>query len=158
MNLIEEKIIRAVAKGKVSAATISLATRYLAKHEALAARPAPKALVHHAKERKQEEREQEKISTLTWTLVLNRSASDNSGKVVCEACHGFAPRGLEPHHLELGASGRRDHPEVVMALCGDCHRLGSKSAHQAPRFFAQTIVVPWAERHGFALPNRKEYR
>lgn len=158
MNSTEETIIRAVAAGRVTKGTVMLAKRVLERKDALAAQPSPPAVEHHARERKAEEREEEKVSQLTWVLVLNRSASDHSGKVVCEACRAFAPWGLEPHHLELGASGRRDHPEVVMALCSDCHRLGPKSAHQSPRFFAQTIVVPWLTAHGYPTPNRKEYR
>jgi hypothetical protein len=79
---------------------------------------------------------------------------DHRMRRCCEACH--KEKALEPHHLILRA--RTDAPEVVMGLCRDCHTLDPHSAHRSPRAFAQKIVVPWAARHGYPLPNRKEYR
>ena len=120
------------------------------------AKALPTSVVHHAKERRAEEAEAETVKADAWQAVLDRTWRDHRGRQSCESCHQV--RALEPHHLELGAGGRRDAPEVVMALCAECHRIGDVSAHLTPKRFAQTVVVPWAQAHGYSLPNRKEYR
>lgn len=116
----------------------------------------PASVVHHAQVRRDEEREVEEVGAATWAACLYRTRVDHRAREACEACHRQRP--LEPHHLELGAGGRRDAPEVVMAVCRDCHTLAPDSAHRAPRRFAQTVVVPWLRAHGYPTPNRKEYR
>jgi hypothetical protein len=154
---------------KVTRGTIHLARRLIGQREERAARAAAKActtgavakkaiasLDHHAKARRAEEREAEGCRLDVWMAVQERATVDHRGRCCCEACH--RPRTLEPHHLELGAGGRPDRIDLVMALCRDCHTLDADSAHRRPRFFALTVVVPWARGHGYALPNRKEYR
>lgn len=173
MNRIEEQIIRAVAEERVNRGTVLLAKRYLERRERHAAEAAARSCTteavakaaiasveHHKKARRAEERELEQVGEETWRLVLERVVIDHRGHVCCEACARLATPGreLEPHHLELGAGGRRDAPEVVMALCCDCHRLAPSSAHRRPRWFVQNVVIPWLDRHGYPHPNRKEYR
>jgi hypothetical protein len=118
------------------------------------AKQPPATVAHHAKVRRAEERELEEVKRETWDAVLERIRVDHRARVACEGCH--KERALEPHHLVLGE--RTDAPHLVMGLCAGCHRLTPFSAHQAPRLFAQTVVIPWAAAHGFELPNRKEYR
>lgn len=156
MNIIEEKILRAVAAEKVSRATVLLAQRYLAGKDALAERPAPASVEHHEKVRRLEEREAEDTSIETLFLCRDRTAIDHRGRLACEACHH--EKALEPHHLLMGAGGREDRPDVVMLICRDCHILDPRSAHRSPRAFAAKVVIPWAQAHGYQLPNRKEYR
>ena len=124
------------------------------------AKAAIASVEHHEKVRRAEEREREQVSAHTWVACCARSRIDHRGALACEDCHRHATStvGMEPHHLELGAGGRRDAPEVVMVLCADCHRLDPDAAHRRPRHFAQTVVIPWARAHGYDLPNRKEYR
>ena len=154
MNTIEEQILQAVAQDKVTRKTVLLARRYLAQRERLAQKPLPPATEHHEKVRRQEESEREATRVDTWTACQERSRMDHGMRLACEGCHSTFLL-LEPHHLVLVL--RTDVPEWVMALCAECHRLGPKSAHRAPRDFAIRVVIPWAKRHGFVLPPRKEY-
>ena len=162
-------ILEAVRDRAVNARTRDLAIDLLRREEehqaeleraraARAERPKKKlggATEHHAKERRQEERQAEAVADGTWALVLIRTQQDHRVPYLCcEACH--KPRELEPHHLVLGS--RTDAPELVMALCRDCHTLAPDSAHRAPRGFAVRVVIPWARKHGLSLPHRKEYR
>lgn len=165
-------ILEAVRDQKVTTGTRSLSARILEawdRRDALAAgracttahvaKQAIPSVEHHEAYLDEKAAEAQAISVSTWSAVLERTAVDHRGWSACEACgktHGRSP--LEPHHLELGAGGRRDAPEVVMALCATCHRTGPKSAHRSPRRFALEVVIPWAKAHGFTLPNRKEYR
>jgi hypothetical protein len=169
MNATEEAIIRAVAEGRVTRKEVHLATRYLAQKDRPAPAPRPpgpeKAPIpsvdHHEKVRRQEERALEEVGAACWASVLERTRVDHRGVARCEACHrnpSLWGADLVPHHLELGAGGRRDAPEVVMALCLCCHTIDPGSAHRSPRAFAQKIVVPWCHKHGYQVPNRKEYR
>lgn len=174
LDPIVRQILEAVRDTRVLEATRALARRAIerddqekadrerareARAAARAARPKKKlggATEHHAKARRQEERDAEDVTATCWQLVLLRVQRDHRLLLCCEACH--KPKPIEPHHLMMGAGGRVDEPELVMALCRDCHTLNPRSAHRAPRTFAQSIVIPWAARHGFTLPNRKEYR
>lgn len=169
MNATERAIIEAVRDGKVDRRLQLLATRYLEQKDRPAPAPRPPAPVkapiasvdHHDRFLAEADRERAETSQATWEKVLSRTLVVHGMTHACEACHAQPRqgwRGLEPHHLELGAGGRRDAPEVVMALCAGCHRLEPESAHRRPRHFAQVVVVPWAALHGYALPNRKEYR
>jgi hypothetical protein len=113
----------------------------------------------HAQVRREEELQEEAVAAEVWAQVLARTRLDHRGRPCCEACHTWAVgEDLEPHHLEMGAGGRPNEPHLVMALCAGCHRLDRGAAHQRPRDFAVRIVIPWARRHVFPLPNRKEYR
>jgi hypothetical protein len=155
---LEEIIIRAVAGRAVNENTVTLAQRIIARRDAPKP-PAPTkkplpSVEHHRKARRQEEKQAEEVSRATWEAVEARTMADHRMRRCCEACH--RERALEPHHLVLGR--RTDAPEVVMALCADCHRLGPKSAHRSPHRFAHDIVIPWAQVHGYPLPRRKEYR
>lgn len=158
MNATEELIIRAVATRKVTRKVVKLAQSYLEHRERVAACAAGRvaSIEHHEKARRAEDAEREETSAATWESVLERTARDHLGLCACEACH--RARLLEPHHLEPGSGNRRDAPEVVMALCADCHRLAPSAAHRRPRWFALNVVVAWCRAHLYPLPNRKEYR
>jgi hypothetical protein len=174
VNQIVRQILEAVRDDRVLEATRGFARRLLAQEDererelverraaakaAREARPKKKvggATAFHKKVRRQEELAGEEVGRATWSAVLDRTAVDHRGRHCCEACHKL--HALEPHHLMLGAGGRVDEPELVMALCADCHRMAPGAAHRAPRTFAQTIVIPWAAAHRYPLPNRKEYR
>lgn len=169
MNATERTIIEAVRDGKVDRRLQLLATRYLEQKDRPAPAPRPPApakapiasVVHHAAARRAEEHVREEVKADVWEAVLSRTLVDHRLVHACEACH-MPPRSgwreLEPHHLELGAAGRPDELHLVMALCSSCHRLAPDSAHRAPRAFSVRIVIPWAQAHGYTLPNRKEYR
>jgi hypothetical protein len=165
VNATERTIIEAVRDGKVDRRLQLLATRYLEQKSRPAPAPRPPApakapvasLEHWEASKKAADREADQVGVAVWTQVLLRSATDHRGTPGCEACHRRAGY-LEPHHLELGAAGRPDEIHLVMALCSSCHRLAPDSAHRAPRGFALRVVIPWAQAHGYALPNRKEYR
>lgn len=173
MNALEEQLIRALAEDRVTSRTKATARRYLERREVHAAVAAARActtasvakaaiasIEHHRKARRAEEREREEVKAEVWVACCARSRIDHRGALACEGCHRHATStvGMEPHHLELGAGGRRDAPEVVMVLCANCHRLGPGAAHRTPRAFVQTVVIPWLKTHGYPLPNRKEYR
>jgi hypothetical protein len=166
---IEELIIRAVAEDRVNQGTKALARRLVeawARREAHAAaracttakvaKQAIASIEHHKRARRQEERELEAVKRDVWEECCGRSRLDHRGALACEACHKHVGLALEPHHLILGR--RTDAVEFVMVVCHLCHRGSLYSAHRAPRWFAQNVVIPWAKFHGYPLPNRKEYR
>ncbi len=174
MNPVIRQVLEAVRDDRVTPGTRHTARHLLDREERLKALAAARSCTttetvaktpiasveYHQKYRRAEDEERENVSRVTWSKVLDRTTVDHRGHFACEGCH-VSPGGrdgLEPHHLELGAGGRRDAPEVVMALCAGCHRLDPRSAHRTPRLFAQTVVIPWANAHGYALPHRKEYR
>lgn len=156
MNRLEEEIIRAVAASKVTRGTVLLAKRMVERMDAHTQKAPIPSVAHAKKQRHEEERAEEDVALAVWSLVIARTLVDHRGKAACEACN--KSRALEAHHLEMGAGGRRDAPEVVMALCALCHRTGRLSAHRSPRAFAQEVVIPWCSAHGYPVPNRKEYR
>lgn len=172
MNHLVRQILEAVRDGRVLPATRELAKRVLAREDqasarreaaaaARAARPKKKlggATEHHRKARREEEREEEATSAACRAACEERTRLDHRGHLGCEACHRSVMERLDDHHLTIGAAGRVDDPALVMLLCRRCHTLDPKSAHRSPRHFAQTVVLPWLQRHGYPTPNRKEYR
>lgn len=144
-------------QGPVPTWVRAAAARLLAPRRPIEKVPVP-SVVHHDEYLHELKEEREATKVETWNLVLQRTCVDHRGWFACEACHArfTSDSGLEPHHLVLGE--RTDAPELVMALCAGCHRLGPKAAHRRPRAFAQHVVVPWAQAHGFELPHRKEFR
>jgi hypothetical protein len=125
-----------------------------AKKARVKAKKLPASVAHHDAHRASEAATMEQVKGETWRTIFERTSKDHHGWAACESCH--VNQLLEPHHLVLGE--RTDDPALVMALCDFCHRIGPESAHNAPRHFAQTVVIPWAKAHGYTLPNRKEYR
>jgi hypothetical protein len=151
------EIVRAVAEGKVTIATMQNARRVLERELAPAPAKAPiPSVKHHEAFAAELERELEEVSRETWDACLARTRVDHRGRGACESCH--RERELEPHHLEMGSGNRTDAAHLVMALCADCHRLAPSAAHRRVRWFAVTVVIPWAKAHSYPLPNRKEYR
>jgi len=171
MNAATRVILEAVRDGRVTPGTRAMAASLLKAEERLDALKAAKACTsakvakaaiesigHHEKYRRAQERELEAVKREVWDEVLDRTWRDHRGFRCCESCHKnpVALLDLEPHHLALGS--REDRVDWVMALCATCHRTGTKSAHSAPLWFAQKVVIPWAQAHGYQLPNRKEFR
>jgi hypothetical protein len=74
---------------------------------------------------------------------------------VCELCNGSL-EGLpfELHHLEMGsAKGKNERLSNVMITHPVCHR----AYHLHAGNFTKT-VREWCLRHGYPLPQRKEFR
>lgn len=162
MKLELRRLLEDVAAGEIGPGIASRAKELLEAKRAPRARKRPEdlgaAYAHAAGRRRVAEQEREEIKRETWVACCARSRIDHHGALACEGCHRHATStvSMEPHHLILGS--RDDAPNLVMVLCARCHRLGPASAHRRPRFFAQTVVLPWAKAHGYTPPNRKEYR
>ena len=108
----------------------------------------PRTHIKTAKQLKQLRRAEQEVPDLQlWWDVINRA------KDMCELCGKWGAN--EPHHL-LGGSGRRRQEQTVenvMAVHRGCH----DSFHRAPWEFKDRVKA-WCEKHGYPLPNRREYR
>lgn len=126
---------------------VGLAKR--AKAARIKAKILPASVLRHKQAKRDGEDAREAEDAARREAVMNRPGP------ACElGNHDVVPGTVvDIHHLEPGAKRRNGTVKNMLRACRDCH----EGYHRCPTKYVPA-VREWCARHGYQLPNRKEYR